>query len=278
MPMEIFVADGETRVRQSFDAPTVYFDHWAICEFSDDVPLQDRFVRTMLEKRGTFVLSHTNLVEFTAATDPRHAQAAERFLDRLMPNVYLTDFSLEKAEAFEAQFVGERMWPSADLPMLKFLTERSIVKGHNLTLVDFISLSHLYRDRIAPTFTESTQSVLRALNTQRLTPAYVEQARRSVPDVNRPKTRVVMGELMRELTIDARATITVNDIVDWQHAIVPVSCCDYVLLDGKWEQRVRAMVLRTAQAGVDLVFAKCFSKRNAGLTRFLDELERHECS
>ena len=277
MPMELFKENNETRVRQSFDAPTVYFDHWALCDFSDDAMLQDRFVKTMLEKQGTFVLSHTNLAEFTNANDPRHAEAAERFLERLMPNVYLTDFDLEKAESFERQpgYAGQRIWPSADLPMLKFVAERSITAGTDLTLVGFITLAYLYRDRLSAKFTEANQNILAALNEQRADHGYVEKARRSVPDTIRPKTWVVMGELMRELTIDTNATITVNDIVDWQHAILPVSCCDYVLLDRKWEQRVRAMAKRSAHQGLRINFAKCFSKRNDGLNHFLNELEAH---
>jgi hypothetical protein len=51
--------------------------------------------------------------------------------------------------------------------------------------------------------------------------------------------------------------------------------CDYVLLDGKWEQRVRAMADRAAQQGLRINLAKCFSKRNNGLDRFVTELEAH---
>src|SRR5262245_349140 len=98
MPIEFFVKDGETHAKQTFDAPTVYFDHRAICDFSEDLTLQERFVKTMQAKRGTFVLSHTNLGQFTNAIDARLSDAAERFLERLMPNIYLTDFDLVKAE------------------------------------------------------------------------------------------------------------------------------------------------------------------------------------
>lgn len=275
--MEFFVENGETRVRQSFDAPTVYFDHWAIRDFSDDAMLQDRFVKAMLKKHGTFVLSHTNLAEFTGPIDPRNSEAAERFLERLMPNVYLTDFDLEKAKAFEnqAKYAGERMWPSADLPMLKFVTERSITAGTGLTLMGVIILSYLYRERISAAFAKANQNILAKLNTQRADPAFVEKARRSVPDTSRPKTKMVMGELMRDWMLDSTATITANDIIDWQHSILPVSCCDYVLLDGKWEQRVQEMKRRTVRQGLNFKFAKCYSKRNDGLNRFLNDIESY---
>lgn len=275
MPMELFDKDGESQAHQSFDSPTVYFDHWAICEFSDDFMLQDRFVKAMQAKRGTFVLSHTNLAEFTNMSDPRHTEAAENFLERLMPYVYLTDFNLEVAEAFENQpgYAGQRMWPSSDLPMLKFVAARSIDAGSGFTLAGYITLSHLYRDQLSKIFNEVNQKILDALNKQRADPVYAKKARQSVPDTSRTKTRVVMGELMRELVIDSKANISLNDVVDWQHAILPVSCCDYALLDGKWVQRVQAMSKRVTQQGLHMSFAKCFSKRGNGLNDFLGQLE-----
>lgn len=275
MPMEFFIKDGETHARQSFDAPTVYFDHWAICDFSDDMLLQDRFVKPMQAKRGTFVLSHINLAEFTKASNPRHAEAAERFLERLMPNVFLIDFDFEKAKELDNQprYAGQRTWPSADLAMLKFVAERSIDAGVDFTLADFITLTTPHSDQLSKTFNESNQRILDTINKQRADPVYVKKARQSVPDTSRTKTQVVMGELIRELTIDVKATITVNDVVDWQHAILPVSCCDYLLLDGKWEQRVRTMTKRVKQQGIHMSFAKCFSKRKNGLSDFLNDLE-----
>ncbi len=277
MPMKFILKNNEICVQQSFDSPTVYFDHWAICDFSEDLNLQNKFIETMREKKGTLILSHTNLIEFSKASDPKHAKAAENFIEQLMPNVYMTDFDLEKAIEFEKQpkYKDQKMWPSADLPMLKLLAERSIIAGTSLSFAGFIKLSHINSDSIAKTFQASNESILTALIKQRNNPIYVEKARRSVPDKIRPKTWVIMGELMRELTIDTKSTITINDIADWQHAILSVSCCDYVLLDRKWEQRVQAMTDRAKKQKLDFKFAKCFSKRNDGLNRFLNELKAY---
>ena len=45
MPIELFHDNDELKVRQTFNSPTIYFDHWAICEFSDHEDLQNRFVK-----------------------------------------------------------------------------------------------------------------------------------------------------------------------------------------------------------------------------------------
>ena len=54
---------------------------------------------------------------------------------------------------------------------------------------------------------------------------------------------------------------------------MPINCCDYVLLDGAWTERVEKMKQRIAKAGSTMPVAKCFSKRNQGVQAFLDELE-----
>lgn len=102
MPMKLEIDGSKLHVRQSFDAPAVYLDHWALCELSEDQGLRYRFVRALRAKRGTLLLSHTNLGEFTVPTDIRHATAAEELLDLLLPNVYLSDLDLEKALAAES--------------------------------------------------------------------------------------------------------------------------------------------------------------------------------
>ena len=93
MPIDFFMATDGVHVRQSFDSPTVYLDHWAIRMFSDEPSLQDRFVNALMSRCGTLLLSNTSLVEFARATDARHCRDAEKFLERLLPNIFLATSS-----------------------------------------------------------------------------------------------------------------------------------------------------------------------------------------
>lgn len=277
MPMELYQEGSDLRVKQTFDLPAVYFDHWAICEFSDDSALQDRLVAAIHSKGGTFLFSATNLAEFTSASDPRHAEAAEMFLDRLMPHVYLTDFNLEKAQEFESDpgNTGHLMWPSSDLGMLKFLAKRSIQDYQALSFKGFVTLSHEFRDQLNPTFRKTNTNILEVLNKQRANPEFVNLARISVPSDMRSKTQVIMGELLRESFIDPNVKLTTNDVVDLQHATFSVSCCDFVLLDGKWEQRVNSFRRRAEAQGFEIRLAQCFSKRKNGIHNFIQQLEAY---
>lgn len=268
--------NGDLRVHQRFAAPSVYMDHWALREFSDNQELQDWFVKAFHAKGATFLLSFLNLAEFTGPSDARHAPATERFLDRLLPNVYLTNFDYLEAGDFEAQpeLAGQRLCPPPDVSMMQWLGTRCHQAGGTITLQGIVALANQNRDHLGKHFLESNARIRDRWNEMRADPKFVKLARQSVPGTNRTATRVVMGELMRDLVLDSKAPITTNDVIDWQHTSIPILCCDFVLIDKKWELRASKLRRRVAAQNLALPLAQCFSKRNRGIYRFLQGLER----
>ena len=278
MPIEFFTSTGETRVRQSFASPTVYLDHWALRLFSDDAKLQDTLVTTLVNQRGTLLLSNFSFAEFARNDDRRHAVAAENFIERLLPNIYLTDFAFDKIQEQEQQEPDNRrrFWPPADLPQLKLFAERAQEDAPlGFTMRGFISMA---RDNYAPleAVTKETLQMIRdGLETQRADPEYVRAARNARPTSKRTRTFVIMAELMREFVLDPNLQMGDNDVMDMLHAAVPVNCCDFVLLDGAWADRVSKMNQRIENAGGGMSVAKCYSRRNNGVLRFLRELKSY---
>jgi len=274
MPIDFFDSPEGVRVRQSFDPPTVYLDHWAMRRFSDDHALQDRFVSTLLSKGGTVLLSHFSLSEYAAATDSRHCADTEAFLERVLPNVFFTDFRLDEVLARERAEPDNRrrFWPTAYLPLLKFFAERAQSAPLGFTMQGFISLAHTHRAAILQVTEEIVARLQGAYEQARKDPAYVEKARRVQPTDRRPRTLLILGELMRGFNLDINAPITSNDVIDLVHAAMPVNCCDYVLLDGPWAERVEKMKRRIAKTRMNMPVAKCFSQRNNGIAMFLADL------
>ena len=269
MPIDFFQAPDGVHVRQSFDSPTVYLDHWAIRMFSDDLEIQDRFVNALMSKGGTLLLSNFSFEEFGRATDPRHCRDAEAFLERLLPNIFLTDFALDKVFAQELTEPNnqKRFWPSADLPQLKLFAELGC------TMHGFITLAYRNRVELCKLSNDLSQITLGALESARSDPAYVVKARNTRPSDARPRTWVILGELMRGFNLDRTARMSMNDTIDLMHAAMPVNCCDYVLLDGPWVERVEKMGQRIVKAAMNMPIAKCFSKRGNGVAAFLADLE-----
>jgi hypothetical protein len=275
MPIVFFQAPDGVHVRQSFDSPTVYLDHWAIRMFSDNPEIQDRFVNALMSKGGTLLLSHLSFGEFARATDPRHCHDAEAFFERLLPNIFLTDFSLDKVLEQELTEPNnqKRFWPSDDLPQLKFFAERAQSAPLGFTMHGFISLAHTYRVELSKSTDSSIQMILESIENARSDPSHVVKARNTLPSDARPRTLVILGELMRCFNLDRTAPISENDTIDLLHAAMPVNCCDYVLLDGPWTERVEKMRQRIVKARTNMPIAKCFSKRNSGIAAFLADLE-----
>ncbi len=275
MPIDFFQAPDGVHVRQSFDSPTVYLDHWAIRMFSDDLELQDRFVNALMSKGGTLLLSHLSLGEFAGATDPRHYRDAEAFLERLLPNIFLTDFALDKVLEQERTEPNnqKRFWPSEDLPQLKFFAERAQSAPLGFTMHGFIALAHINRVELSKLTDCSIRMILGGLESARSDPSYVVKARNVLPSDARPRTLVILGELIRDFNLDSTAPISKNDAIDLLHAAMPVNCCDYVLLDGPWAERVEKMRQRIVKAATNMPIARCFSKRGNGVAAFLTDLE-----
>lgn len=275
MPIDFFMDSDGVHVRQSFDSPTVYLDHWAIRMFSDDLGLQDQFVNALMSKGGTILLSPVSFVEFTRATDARHCSDAEVFLERLLPNIYLTDFAFDKVLEQERDELNNyvRFWPSADLPQLKFFAERAQDTPLGFTMHSFIALAYTYRSELSKSIESVALSIVNGIESARRNPDYVLKAKNSVPSDKLPRTKVILGELIRGYNLDHTAPVSENDAIDLLHAAMSVNCCDYVLLDGPWTERVEKMKLRIAKTGMNMPIAKCFSKRANGVTAFLADLE-----
>lgn len=278
MPIDFFDAPNGKHVRQSFVSPTIYLDHWAIRLFSEELNLQDRLVQLLQAKAGTLLLSHINFAEFADLSDARHCEQAEAFFERLLPNVYFTDFAFDKllmAEELEPNN-AKRFWPPADLPQLKLFVERASMLSSGLTMRGFVALAHETRHRVSESSRDLKQLLVEGFSAARNDSEYVSKAQRVLPSDKRPRTLLIFGELMRSFNLDSNASISENDAIDLLHAAMPLNCCDFVLLDGPWAERVEKMKRRVSKTAMEMPMASCFSQRNNGVDNFLVALDRFD--
>jgi hypothetical protein len=85
MPVRFEINGGLLEVRQSFDFPAIYLDHWAVALFSRDVDLGARFLRALRRSGGSLVVSTLNFVEVTGGSDPRNVEQAAMFFELALP-------------------------------------------------------------------------------------------------------------------------------------------------------------------------------------------------
>src|SRR4030095_11635437 len=119
--------------------------------------------------------------------------------------------------------------------------ERAQSAPLGFTMHGFITLAYRNRVELSKLSDGLSQMFLDALESARSDPSYVVKARNTLPSDARPRTWVILGELMRGFNLDRTAPMSKNDTIDLMHAAMPVNCCDYVLLDGPWAERVEKM-------------------------------------
>jgi hypothetical protein len=278
MPIEFIESPEGLKVSQSFDSPAVYLDHWAIRLFSDDRALQDRLVSALLQKRGTLLISNISTAELGGASDPQHAIDAESFLERCLPHLFLTNFQLDELLARERNEASNatRFWPTADLPQLQLFGERSQAAGGSFTMQGFAQLAYEHRNDINEMMSSMANSMKEAVEKAKVNPDYVRKARDTPLNDGRPRTLLILGELLRGFVVDSNAPMSENDAVDLIHAAMPLNCCDYVLLDGPWTERVAKMKLRLSKSPMVMPIAKCYSRQDDGINAFLTDLENFD--
>lgn len=106
------------------------------------------------------LISLTNFGEFSAMTDRRQAIEAERFLDRVLPSLYIADFGADPG-FLQAQ---GRLGPRPDNLIFRQMAEEWDANGHRLSTRTLITDSVDHRNIVQPTFEELKAGVAAAVN------------------------------------------------------------------------------------------------------------------
>lgn len=251
---------GGLRVRQRLLRPVVYLDHWAVRLFSEEMPLQDRFIEALHSAGGTWLFSVANLSEFAEMTDMEQAQAAERLFMRALPAVHVADTTLDPGYLLE-----EGAPPHPDAPeqhwLLKDIADRAMIAGGVFNSHRFIQDAITHRDQLQPLFENMKESISAAVMS-----ACSDQDRRvrakKFISTSKMTLRDALGhELIRDHFLDPNQTFDEHDAVDFIHALPAALVCDYILLDQGWCHKLNSATRRLRKGGVTGRIAKCFSKQ-----------------
>lgn len=278
MPVRFEINGGRLQVIQSFDFPAVYLDHWAIRRLSSDAPLGNRFISALKASGGSLVISHVNLAEITGPIDPKHAGEIAMFLEAVLPNIYFAKFDVEKAIDQEKvpRDISIRLRAAPDIDLLFEVARQRPDDFQPFTIEGVIKVIAEHRNKLNAAWTDSNRELADQINNVRSNAETMKQAKNLKDHPRHAPTLAVMQELLRPIFLDETLVIGPNDAGDLRHAITSITYCDYVLLDGKWEDLYGRMVKRFSELNLQIRVAKVFSERRQGLNLFLKELENHE--
>lgn len=261
---------GAYQIRQQLTEPVVYLDHWAVRLFSEDEPLQDRFIRALHRSGGTWLFATANLFEFTAMTDLAQAKATERLLSRALPDLHFADTTLDRGYLLVE---GAPAHPDApeDHWLLKDLGERAKIAGGILNTHRFIQDAITHRDQLSPLFENLKEEVSNSVMALTKDKERHSNAKKFAPRAGMTLRDALYQELLREPHVNEAYVFDENDAMDLIHAVPAAVVCDLILLDARWSHKVNSAAKRMKKGGITGKIAQCYSR--ATISGFLLALE-----
>jgi hypothetical protein len=269
---------GSRTINQCRGNPSVYLDHWAIRKVSEDAALAARFRAALLGRGGSLALSLANLMEFALMTDLGQVALAEQFVDTLLPNIYFQQISFlhvieaekRKLGALPGGHIGP---PDSDDILLHSFASDAWTRGTPLTMNDkFATMVRNPTHKQAFAFTKDLmlQKVERELIPQ--VRAHSKKETEAALLHGTPSRVEVMLLATVEYLANRQSPLIENDMIDLLHMLVPVSTCDYVLLDSNTSQTVTAVTNRMERLlGAKISLARVY--KPAELEKFFGDLE-----
>jgi hypothetical protein len=268
------------RVEQWCKGPTVYLDHWAWRRISEDPGLASAFASGLAAIRGTVAMSWLNLVEFAKVSYLQQRRKADWLLDQILPNVFFVDLDFFKVAEAEDSLLGGGVPepPHSDLASLRMFAKLNLLRTDTLELLPSQRLFETMAqtgieakfDAFADSIVQRVRSMQRDYASNAEFRGLVKELPKSAP--MQRGTRLIAREVLRGFFTDCQ-TVTKNDAVDVCHVIVPTAYCDFVLLDGRWEEQVERARKRFKKAGLVFPIARTYSERRGGLARFIRDLD-----
>lgn len=266
---------GGFRLTQTLVRPVVYLDHWAIRLFSDDLPMQGRFINALQRSGGTWLFSTANLMEFTAMTDLVQAERGEQLLLRAMPALYVADTTLDKG------FLLEEGAPDhSDAPdphwLLSDLGARASIVGGAWSTHRFLQDAINFKDLLRPLFDSLKAEIAKAVMSLTQDEKRHAYAVSFKPTPGMTLRDALNAELIRDPHIDSGYIFNEHDAMDLIHALPAAVVGDLIMLDAGWCHKIARARMRLRKGGVTGKLVDCYSMKSA--VKFFVALETWKAS
>lgn len=253
---------GGFRLTQTLVRPVVYLDHWAIRLFSDDLPMQSRFINALQRSGGTWLFSAANLMEFTAMTDLAQAERGEQLLLRAMPAVYVAHTTVDKGFLFEEGAPNHPDAPDQHW-MLSDLGARASIVGGAWCTHRFLQDAINFKDQLRPLFDSLKTEIAKAVTSLTQDEKRHADAVRFKPTPGMTLRDALNAELIRDPHIDSGYVFNEHDVMDLIHAVPAAVVGDLIMLDAGWCHKIERARMRLRKGGVTGKLAACYSRKSA---------------
>ena len=265
----IDLEDHRIVILERMSSPMVYLDNWALNDFALDKTLQDKFIDTINSTGGMLRVSATNIAEFGSQTDRAQVKSIIDMIDRVN-DIGLINVDPGKVIRRENLLISDPSLisdtgnPSAELGLVTIhLMAQNYPETWKVSEIISIAVNDLPDRNLSngnQRFSAKMQNLLeKARNDQ----TYLEKASKRFKGnkISGPKFQRPTRELF-EMAFDfviRNQNMKMTHFGEWNdlfHVIVPVSCCDIVLIDKRWV----TFISQTGFGQPDI--AKVFSKKS----------------
>ena len=257
--------------------PMGYSDHFGLRRIAEDQAHADRLVGALKASGGSLALSWLNLGEYATVTDREQRLQAERLIDRVLPAVFPLDVA--PFEVHRRQIAAGPHPPHADEAVAIILTKtiESVIaaSGVEVRLTAsgvFDPLNHerliASKERLARITHEKLEGLRKEYATNPDFRRAVMRADRTPETASETNVLAITRAMTATFLPDLKRPITLNDAIDWQHAIVPLAFCDAVLLDGATAHAAKQVRRKLP----DIPMALVFTGGGDGIDRFIEAL------
>jgi hypothetical protein len=264
---------GRLRATQAATRPLVYLDQWAWMRLARTPAEAKLFVDSLKERDGCLAVSEMNRLELAFVGDLDRLRACEDLIRKLLPNVCFIEYDPAAVTREENAILDGR---SLSAP---FLSDRLVNQyvEHPRVGVDPLDPELFFLSLRLPGTPDGLKEaklllakrLREAIDTARSqyasNPSAKKEIRRGATGkaVMHP-TRYVFESCIYGIIKDRLNLEDANHTIDFFHAVVPLSYCDFVLLDKAWAERARQVQAELEKKGLLTHRATVVSERSAG--------------
>ncbi len=237
--------------------PTVYLDYWLLADLAREPVTGAKFRDSLIKSGGTLYLSWAHLVElFGLGKGPTY----DSFCSYLA--AFDRSFVLIDSDALSV-IRREKTWnPGKQNPVLDEEFLRCLVANWSGTaeinmgcLLDAVSKDPTVFPKLQDMHRKHRAALKKAFDDARELYNKDHEARRRADATkyfyvpNTPPTEYLYKQIVRECVRTSEA-FNASDGLDFEHCVVPLSYCDFVVLDKKWARRCNNITIPATAARV----------------------------
>ena len=228
--------------------PCVYLDYCIIVNLAKDHKLGTKFRECLLQKGGTLYLSWAHLIELFGVAVGATYYAVRSYLASFGRSFILIDNNAKAVIAREAAWaVGKQNPVFSEELLLELLRNWDGMSELDITtLLDVMASNPSHISRYKALLEQHKVTIKQAFDNNRQAYKMDSTVRNKMNNATysynpgTPPTNYIYQQMKRQCVI-TNEEFNESDSIDFEHCIVSVAYCDYVVLDKKWARRCKSI-------------------------------------